>query len=80
MLPPQRPEHRPDIGLRYITLGPADVDARFAGRHGSYDPLHQRIASLSPGEKVIVSGRHARQAKGNPLARLASTTDLKTSA
>ena len=80
MLPSQRPAHRLDIDLRYVTLGPADVDIGFAGRHLSDDPLHQRIASLSPGEKVIVSGRHVETSEGQSVGRLASKTDLKTSA
>ena len=79
MLPSQRPEHRPDIDLRYLTLGPADVDIGFAGRHGPSDLLHQRIAGLSPGETVIVSGRHVKTSDGQPVGRLASKTDLKTS-
>jgi len=54
-----------DIDLRYLTLGPADVDIGFAGRHGPGDLLHQRIARLSPGETVIIS------------RRLASRSDLK---
>jgi len=79
-LPNQRPEHRPDINLRYVTLGPADVDIGFAGRHRSADPLHERIASLSPGGKVIVGGRHVQTAEGHPVGRLASKTDLKINA
>jgi len=78
-LPRQRPEHRPDINLRYVTLGPADVDIGFAGRHRSADPLHERIASLSPGGKVIVGGRYVQSAEGHPVGRLASKTDLKIS-
>jgi ATP-dependent DNA helicase RecQ len=77
-LPRQRPEHRPDIDLRYITLGPADVDIGFSGRHGPGDPLHQRIAKLSPGDQVSVSGRLVKTSEGRPVGRLASKTDLET--
>jgi len=79
-LPSQRPEHRPDINLRYVTLGPADVDIGFAGRRRSADPSHERIASLSPGGKVLVGGRHVQTAEGRPVGRLASKTALKISA
>ena len=79
MLPSQRPEHRSDIDLRYLNLGPADVDIGFAGRHGPSDLLHERIAELSPGDVVIVSGRHVKTGDGQPVGRLASKTDLKTS-
>jgi len=77
-LPRQRPEHRPDINLRYVTLGPADVDIGFAGRHPPDNPLHTRIVSLSPGDEVIVSGRYVKTSDGYRVGRLASKTDLKT--
>lgn len=80
MLPHQRPQQRPDINRRYVTLGPTDVDIGFAGRHPSDSPLHQRIASLSQGARVIVSGRHVQTPEGQPVGRLASKTDLKLSA
>ena len=79
-LPRQRPEHRPEINLRYIALGPADVDIGFAGRHQANDPLHKRIASLSSGEKVIVDSRYVKAPEGHTVGRLASKTDLKISA
>jgi hypothetical protein len=41
--------------------------------------LHQRIAKLSPGETVIISGRQVRTSDGQPVGRLASKTELKTS-
>ena len=75
-LPRQRPEHRPDINLRYVTLGPADVDIGFAGRHGPSEPLHQRIARLSPGDPVSVSGRLVETGDRQPVGRLASKTHL----
>ena len=79
-LPRQRPEHRPDINLRYVTLGPADVDIGFAGRHWPSDPLHQRIARMSPGDQVSVSDRFVKASEGQPVGRLAGKTDLKISA
>ena len=77
-LPNRRPEHRPDINLRYVTLGPADIDIGFAGRHAPGDPLHQRIARLSAGDPVSVSGRLVKTSEGLSVARLASKTDLGT--
>ncbi len=78
MLPCQRPERRPDISRRYVSLGPADVDIGFAGRHGPADPLHQRISRLSPGDQVSVSGRLVKTSDGQPVGRLANKTELKT--
>lgn len=79
-LPRNRPEHRRDISLRYVTLGPADVDIGFAGRHGPTDILHRRLAGLSPGDLVSVHGRQVKSCDGQTVGRLASKTDLKTSA
>ena len=80
LLPTQRPEHRPDINRRYVSLGPADVDIGFAGRHRAEDRLHERIAGLSPGDMVIVSGKQVKTNEGHLVGRLAGKTDLKTSA
>lgn len=77
-LPDQRPAHRPDINLRYVMLGPADVDIGFAGRHEPGDPVHQRIARMSPGDHVSVSDRLVRMSDGRPVGRLASKSALKT--
>jgi ATP-dependent DNA helicase RecQ len=60
LLPSSRPEYRNDIDRRYVTLGPADVDIGFAGRHNPDAPVHRNIASLIPGDEVIVSGRHVK--------------------
>lgn len=77
-LPRQRPQHRSDIHLRYANLGPADIDIGFAGRHGPSDPLHQRIAMLSPGDQVSIIGKAVKSSQGSPVGRLAAKTDLKT--
>jgi hypothetical protein len=42
--------------------------------------LHERIANLSAGGKVIVGGRHLQTAEGHSVGKLASKTDLKISA
>jgi len=80
LLPTQRPEHRADINRRYVSLGPADVDIGFAGRHRPEDRLHERIAGLSPGDTVIVSGGQVTTNDRQVVGRLASKTDLKTNA
>jgi ATP-dependent DNA helicase RecQ len=77
LLPSVRPEHRQDIDRQYLTLGPADMDIGFAGRHKADDPVHRRIADLVPGSEVIVDGRHLKTRLGHPVGRLASKTDLK---
>lgn len=69
-----------DINLRYVTLGPADVDIGFAGGHAASDPLHERIARFSPGDQVTVSGRHVKEANGHAIGRLAAKTALNISA
>ena len=79
-LPRQRPEHRAEINLRYIRLGPADVDIGFAGRHKAHDPVHKDIASLSQGEAVVINDRQVRTHDGRTVGKLASKTDLKTNA
>ena len=76
-LPRQRPEHRQDINLRYVTLGPADVDIGFAGRHGKADPMHGHIARLAPGDSILLDGRFVRSTEGHTVGRLAAKTDLK---
>ena len=80
LLPDQRPEHRADINQRYVSLGPADVDIGFAGRHRPEDQLHARIARLSPGDTVVVSGGQVKTKDGQVIGRLASKTDLRTKA
>ena len=76
MLPARRPEHRPDIDLRFVTLGPADMDIGFAGRLGPGDPVHQRVAKLCPGDQVVVEGRHVKTNSGQIVGKLARKTDV----
>ena len=76
--PRQRPQLRPDINLRYVPLGAADVDIGFAGRHGRDDLLHERIARMSPGDQVSVNDRIVRMSDGQRVGRLASKTSLQT--
>ena len=74
----QRPEPRPGIDLRYVTLGSADVDIRFAGRHGRDAPLHERTARMSPGDRVGFTDKLVRMSDGQRVGRLASKTSLQT--
>ena len=78
-LPQQRPAHRPDINLRYLPLGPADVDIGFAGRLGAHDPVHKSIAGLAQGGAVVVNDRQVRTPDGRIVGRLAGKTNLKSS-
>jgi len=78
-LPRQRPEHRQDINLRYVTLGPADVDIGFAGRFRAHDPVHKNIASLAQGEAVVINDRQVKTLDGRTVGRLASKTALISS-
>jgi len=75
LLPASRPEQRRDIARRYVTLGPADVDIGFAGRLASSDQTHSRIAGISWGAEVIVSGRQISTSHGGSVGRLAGKTE-----
>jgi len=78
LLPPARPEHRQDLDRRYLSLGPADVDIGFVGRHRQDDPVHERIAALVPGAGVIVDGRHVKNRDGQIVGRIAGKTEIES--
>ncbi len=71
LLPARRPGHRPELDRQRLTLGPADVDIGFAGRHGPQHPVHAGIAALAPGDAVMLHGRELRSASGRTVGRLA---------
>lgn len=76
-LPSTRPEHRSDIDRRHLTLGPADVDIGFAGRIGSTDRVHARIADLVPGDAVILDERLIKTPDRHTVGKLAYKTEVK---
>ena len=74
-LPDVRPQHRPDLERRYITLGPARMDIGFAGRTSSVQPLHRAIAALQVGDIVELKGRFIYSNSGQIVGRLAASVD-----
>jgi len=76
LLPEVRPEHRQDLDRSYVSLGPAEMDIGFAGRHAADDDLHCKIAGLMSGDEVRVDGRQVRDMQGRVVGRLASKTEL----
>ena len=77
LLPSERPEERPDIDRRYVTLGPANIDIGFAGRHGPDQAVHRHIADVLPGDEALVEGRLIKTKEGRLVGRLATKTELK---
>ena len=80
LLPSTRPDHRTDLDRQHVTLGPAEVDIGFAGRQEPSDAVHQLIADLTPGDRIIVEGRHIKTLKGHVVGRLAAKTELLAAA
>lgn len=78
LLPAARPERRPDIARRYVTLGPADVDIGFSGRLHTSDPVQARIAGLSWGSRIVVSGKQVSTVEGGTVGRLAGRTEPRS--
>ncbi len=76
LLPLLRPDVRPELNRRYLTLGPADVDIGFAGRHAADHPIHRHIAALVPGDDIVVDNRHLKSTRGEVVGKLASKTRL----
>ncbi|MEO8279268.1 MAG: RecQ family ATP-dependent DNA helicase [Ideonella sp.] len=76
LLPAQRPEFRPDIDRRYVTLGPADVDIGFAGRCGPGHPVHRAIESLQVGDEIVIAERRIESPERVAVGRLANRTEL----
>jgi ATP-dependent DNA helicase RecQ len=77
LLPSTRPDHRTDLDREHVTLGPAEVDIGFAGRQEPSDAVHRLIADLTPGDQIIVEGRHIKTLKGQVVGRLAAKTELQ---
>lgn len=76
LLPAVRPDVRQEIDLRYLTLGPADVDIGFAGRHTADHVMHEHIAGLVPGDDIVVDNRHLKSRRGVVVGKLASKTRI----
>jgi len=76
LLPVVRPDVRQEINLRYLTLGPADVDIGFAGRHAADHAMHGHIAGLVPGDDIVVDNRHLKSRRGEVVGKLASKTRI----
>jgi ATP-dependent DNA helicase RecQ len=76
LLPKSRPERRRELDRRYVSLGPADMDIGFAGRHDSEDPVHHRIARLVHGDEVVVDSRVLRTTDGQLVGRLSNRADI----
>ena len=77
LLPAVRPNFRTEIELRYLTLGPADVDIGFAGRHAVGHVMHGHIAGLVPGDEIVVDKRHLKSRRGEVVGKLASKTRIE---
>ena len=76
LLPAVRPDGREEIDVRYLTLGPADVDIGFAGRHAADHAMHRHIAGLVPGDDIVVDNRHLKSWRGEVVGKLASKTKI----
>ena len=63
-----------------LKSAPVSIVIGFAGRHRAHDPVHKHIASLSQGEAVVINDRQVRTPDGRTVGKLASKTDLKSSA
>jgi ATP-dependent DNA helicase RecQ len=72
--PAFRPNVRPELNRRYLTLGPADIDIGFAGRHAADHSIHRHIAALVPGDEIFVDNRQLKTRCGEVVGKLASMT------
>ena len=72
LLPAVRPDVPQEIDLRYLNLGPADVDVGFAGRHAADHVMHGHIAGLAPGDDIVADYRHLKSLDGKVVGKLAS--------
>lgn len=71
VLPEQQPAHKLELDRRYVSLGPAEVDLRYAGRRHPSDVVHNHLARLRLGDELGLSGRELQTSKGNAIGRLA---------
>jgi ATP-dependent DNA helicase RecQ len=68
-------ERRPELSLRYVSLGLKGVDLDFAGRKQNGDPIHRVLASLAVGDPLFIVQQEDRReittASGVIVGRLA---------
>lgn len=69
-----RPQHRPDIQLRYLTYGPRELDIGYASRFTSNHAVHAALDSLTVGCKLVLQNRMLLTMSGVTVGRLARAT------
>ena len=73
-------ERRPELSLRYVSLGLKGVDLDFAGRKLNGDPIHQALANLTVGDPLLIVPQEDRReittSSGVIVGRLAKNSNI----